>query len=364
MNFPGSRFRVKVRIMVIRRLLLLLIVLVALPQPAAARDDNPDLYLRRGVYVDGRVWLLTDDGGLFSIEERTRRRTEANLQDDVLDICRRDGHLLAVTGDRFGDGWAVRRRTAGGNWQLLGRAPRSNDTLLAMDCTAGAPLTLLTTGRLIEIGADGARIVRLPDLIYGQVNLTLLGTSEHLYVGINSGEWGGGLVRVDRTSGAISRIERTEADGDCHAGPLDTNCDPVHAIVPIPWRRDCLALAIGLVHFLSHGRIAEVCGERVEALYSRNDQTDINGDPDGEREVPTSEAFFGMVPAKGALLAAGTEGLYRIGPAGLIDTVPYPAFHSIRGVHLNFDQPDAILAVTQINRRASVSGSAPLLIPR
>jgi hypothetical protein len=333
-----------------------------MPQQAAARADDEDRYLRRGVFVDGRVWLLTDRDTLFSIDERTRRRSIADLPDDVLDICRHDGQLFAVTGERDARSWAVRRRNRGGTWAIVARA-RSGalERLLAMDCTAGVPVTLLTTGQLIELRPEGAASVTLSELTYARVGMTTLGTSAYLYVGLNSGEWGGGLRRIERATGRTVKVENET--GPCR-GLLNTNCDPVHAIITIPWRPNCLAVAVGLVHFMAHGRIVEVCGERVTSLYSRDEDDDAGGDAEDGQVVGGGEAFFGMVPTGSTLLAAGTDGLYRIGPAGLIDSAPYPSFHAVRGVYLNFDRPDAILAVTEINRRASVSGSSPLLIPR
>lgn len=115
---------------------------------------------------------------------------------------------------------------------------------------------------------------------------------------------------------------------------------------------------------MSHGRIAEICEDRVESLYSREIPLGLRGDAQEGRDDTTSAAFFGIVRAGDNLLAAGVDGLYRIGPGGLVDFARFPTFHRIRGVHLNFDEPDVILVVTQINRRASVSGGAPMLIPR
>lgn len=179
----------------------LMLALLSVPASALAQDDS-DRFLRRGAYLDGQIWLLTDRGNLFRIDERTRRRTDENLPGEVLDICRRDGELLAVTGLRDVGGWTVRRRSRGA-WRIIGRIDRSEDELGAMDCTASAPVTLLTTSRVIEIGNEGPRVVGLSSLIHARVRLTTFGTAQHLYVGLNSGEWGGGILRVDRATGQV-----------------------------------------------------------------------------------------------------------------------------------------------------------------
>lgn len=346
----------------LRSLLIGLALLVA--SSAAAAQDDEDRYLRRGVFVDGAVWLLTDAGSLFRIEERTRRRTDEVLPERVLDICRQDGEVLAVTGERYdGRSWTVRRRRRG-IWRIVGRVPRQDDLFQAIDCREGQ-ITVLTTHRLIRIGDDGPAAIPLSEQpLYARVNVAVLGTPDHLYVGLNSGEWGGGLKRIDRRSGRVVTLERNATSDRCHGGPLNTACDPVHAIAPIPWRPDCVAIAVGLVHFFSHGRLAEICGERVETFYSTEIPLDLGGDSEGVEAVTTSAAFFGLVESGRTLRAAGLDGIYRIGAEGLIDIAPYPEFREVRGVRLNFDLPDVILVVTRINRRASVRGAAPLMVPR
>jgi len=42
----------------------------------------------------------------------------------------------------------------------------------------------------------------------------------------------------------------------------------------------------------------------------------------------------------------------------------FPAFKDVGGVYVNFDNPDFVLVLTQINRRAAVSGRTPMLVGR
>jgi hypothetical protein len=345
--------------LIIRGFLALLLAALAAWPGAAMAEQWQDRQLIRGAYADGRVWLLTYSGDLFSIAEATRRRADEDLGEPVIDICRQDGEIIAVTGERSSrSGWNLHRRSHG-TWRFVGRVRQADDHLLAMDCNAGR-VTLLTIQRIIELTPQGQRRVDLHfsgDFPYPQVSLTTFGTPDFLYVGINSGEWGGGLRRIDRRSGAMVTIER----GECGDGPLSTSCDPVHAITAEPWRPGCIVLAVGLVHFDSSGRLTEVCGETVERFFSKDIPSAY---AENDEAATTSAAFFGLVPIGGTLRAVAVDGLYRIGPGGSAEFAPFPTFRTVRGVRLSFDLPDVVLVVTRVNQRASVSLGAPMLIPR
>src|SRR6185437_3906330 len=94
----------------------------------------------------------------------------------------------------------------------------------------------------------------------------IFATASDVFVGLNEGEWGGGLRRIHRQTGDVIVVQRN-ASGELCGGPLNTDCDPVNGIISDPWAEDCVVLSIGLVHFAPHGRIDEVCGDRVKRLY-------------------------------------------------------------------------------------------------
>jgi hypothetical protein len=344
----------------LNRLAGLLLALTLLGAAPAREAEESQANLIRGAFADGRLWLLTDSGSLFSIAEDSPRRIDEALPEPPLDLCRRDGELLVLTGRRAqGREWVLRRRVAG-QWQVAGRARRQRDGFTAMDCNAGR-VTLLTTRRIIEMRPGGPSSTELAgEAPVALVNTALFGTRDHLYVGINSGEWGGGLRRIDRVSGAVVTIERNVEAGAC-GRPLDTGCDPVHAIVSEPWRPGCVAIAIGLVHFFSNGRLVEICGDRVEELYAKPIQSGF----EREGQAPSATvAFFGLIRSGDSLRAVGIDGVYRIGAAGAADFAPFPHFRRVGGVDLSFDLPGIVLVVTQVNRRASVSGGAPMIVAR
>src|SRR5229473_2868079 len=133
-------------------------------------------------------------------------------------------------------------------------------------------------------------------------------SGDSVYVGFNTGEWGGGLQRVDLRTGVISDVERRDTKELC-AGPLNSACDPVTGVIPDPQNKDCILAAVGLVHMLSHGRILRVCGKDVSLVFEKSFKVDGFK---GEWEM--IEAFFGLVPAvDGGFWAITSEALYHFG---------------------------------------------------
>jgi hypothetical protein len=329
------------------------------------RDDetqSDESDVSRAVFAEGRLWLVTDDGKLASLAEKESESRREELGAPVIDICAGPSGLAAVTGTRAGPQWTLWRR-AGGTWRADRPVRRAQDSLVSLSCTRGQPV-LLTTRRLIEAGRSAARLsnpLRVP-----VVNAVVHETGDHLFVGLNLGEWGGGLVRIERRTGRSIRIERN-ATGELCDGPLNTACDPVHGIATIPWKPSCVAVAVGLIHFGAHGRIAEVCGTRVESLFAqasdrrRKDSRTLADAAEGRYG---SVAFFGLEAAGGALLAVGHDGLYRLDEAGRATHRPWPRFKEVGGLLVSFALPDAVLVLTTINRRASISGAAPILVVR
>jgi hypothetical protein len=59
-----------------------------------------------------------------------------------------------------------------------------------------------------------------------------------------------------------------------------------------------------------------------------------------------------------------SAGLYRITERAVDAAVPLPRFKQIEGVYVSFDHPNFILVLTEIDRRLSMSGAVPLLVPR
>jgi len=188
-------------------------------------------------------------------------------------------------------------------------------------------------------------------------------SSTSVFVGHNLGEWGGGLIRIDRGTGAVVRIERNDS-GDLCGGPLNSECDPVNGIAATLGNPGCVVVAIGLVHFKPHGRLVEVCGEQVRRLYFKPVGTDRNASRRKRDEPFSTIAFFGLAHSGESLVAVGIDGLYRLHPDGTVTFASLPAFRSVGDIRVSFAVRDVILVFTEVNRRRSISGAVPMLVPR
>jgi len=327
---------------------------------------NDDTMVSRAVFADGRLWLLTDDGRLTSLAEGETARRPEGPGEKLLDICSGRGGFLAVSGEwAQGSQWTLWRRRDGG-WRRDRSIPREEDALVAMSCHDDE-VVLLTTERLVEADRAGVRSVALAGGIrMPRVKAVVHETPDYLFVGLNSGEWGGGMVRIARRTGRAVTIERN-ATGELCDGPLNTGCDPVHGIATIPWKPNCVAAAVGLIHMLAHGRIVEICGTQVEQMFVQASERHRTA-PRYLAEVASgrygSVAFFGLAAVGDVVVAVGHDGLYRLDRTGGTSYRRWPRFTDVDGLLVSFELPDAVLLVTSVNGRAAVGWYAPLLVPR
>jgi hypothetical protein len=347
--------------------LLLFGLMAAVSKPASAVEaERPgqESSLTRAVFAEGRLWVLSEAGVVSSVMEGRDTRDVAPLPDKALDLCVRGGHPMVITGAEGrgsvwaqpGSVWAL-HQFGEGVWSAAATIATEGDGLLALDCTANR-VTLLTTRRLIDLDGNRQSAVTLSGKLGGGLIGATYGTPDQFFVGFNAGEWGGGLRRIDRRSGGITEVERN-ATGDLCGGPLNASCDPVNGMVADPWKSDCVLVAVGLVHMMPNGRVVEVCGDQVQELYSKP-----NRSPGGAFDPFGTVAFFGLARDGDTVQAAGTDGIYRIGPEGAAEIVPMPRFKDIAGVHVSFELPQIVLVLTTVNQHHSVSGAVPLLVPR
>jgi hypothetical protein len=180
-------------------------------------------------------------------------------------------------------------------------------------------------------------------------------------VGFNTGEWGGGLQRVDLRTGVISDVERRDTKELC-AGPLNSACDPVTGVIPDPQNKNCILAAVGLVHMLfSHGRILRVCGNDVSLVFEKSYKVDgFEG-----KKWEMSEAFFGLAPTvDGRFWGITSEALYHFEADGTKkQEYALPELKPVSGIYLSRELPGVVVVRTDANWAVSVSGYTPLLIP-
>lgn len=339
----------------------------AVPLSAAAQIEpvrpGQESFITQAVFADGRLWVLADSGKLSSIAPDENRWAPATLPESVHALCVLDGRIVAATGARKDStSWTLRSRSKS-QWTAFASVPTDGDYLLALSCAQGR-ISLLTQRRLITVTGDRQASVTLTEPMHGGVMRATYATEESLYLGIDAGEWGGGLRRIDRLTGQVRALARS-TEGDLCSGPLSTSCDPVNAIVPEPWKPDCLLVTVGLVHMFSHGRLVEVCGSQIQRLYFKPYDSGFSDGNDEKRDEPFSTvAFYGATVREGAAWIAGLDGLYRVTGPGKVTMQAYPPFRTIGGVRVSFSHPDFILVRTDVNARVSLGGGAPMIVPR
>jgi hypothetical protein len=344
--------------------------LIALGSSAPPRPPEPPLpSIVKAVSGDnGDVWLLGEDGSIFTIEERVENHSAIALPERAQDLCEGSTPVALTTSGNASTGWMV-RRWRNGKWTAFARIVPEGDEVVGLACD-GNDVALLTSKRLIQIDANGERVVKLSgDLHPALVNSTLLSTPEAIYLGQNKGEWGGGLSRIDRRNGRIAAVESNVSNTLC-GGPLNGGCDPVNGLVRDPWKPGCIIASIGLVHMAPHGRIVEVCGTNVRRLYFRVHPEAIKYEGaaaskpqgDGDDEPFSTEAFYGIVARGNDVWVAGTAGLYHFTSTSDPKISDIPPFHSIAGIRLSKAVPGLTLILTDINGKASVGGAVPLMV--
>jgi hypothetical protein len=309
--------------------------------------------ISRAIFVHSQLWMLTDAGALSSITEGEAQQNNIALPEPAFDLWVQEGEPAVLTGERDGSSWTLRRWLHGA-WEITGKIAANKNEAFVGIISDGQKVIVLTSDRLVAIEGTHQRTVALkwPNKTFAGIT-TIKAVSDSLLVGFNIGEWGGGLRRIDRETGQITIVERKDGKDFC-SGPLDTACDPVNGIAVSPWRPKCAIIAIGLVHFIAHGSLVEVCNGSIVRLYSKaygNDRIST---------VP----FFGLTEAKGSILAVGADGIYKIEPSGAAQVRPFPEFEKIGNVSVSFSDPEVVFLLTSVNQRRSVSGSTPIMIAR
>ena len=71
---------------------------------------------------------------------------------------------------------------------------------------------------------------------YGRI-AAVLAMSDRIYVGMDAGEWGGGLRVIDRKTGKITEVEGQNLTSKDFL--LSSGYDPVNALTEVPWHPGC-----------------------------------------------------------------------------------------------------------------------------
>ncbi|MHA6718559.1 hypothetical protein ACX40Y_03810 [Sphingomonas sp. RS6] len=329
----------------------------------AETDQYPMRAITRAVFADERLWMMSDDGSLLSIGPNDRSPQSAKIDGKAVEICKSNGNLTVII-QNDNEHWSASTRSSAG-WVKGAVVPIESENLVALACTEEATaIAIVTNRRLIEIDGAAVRTVKLSSELQPSFGIgTALMTPDTIWVGLNAGEWGGGLRRIKRGEGKVEAIEKNQS-GELCGGPLNANCDPVNGIVASPWRPSCVIAAVGLVHMASHGRIVEVCDKTIRRLYFKPDDPQSPYGKPQDGEPANTIAFFGLTRVGGGVWGLGIDGLYRFDGSPSPQFHPLPAFENRDGYRVSFDVPGLVLVMTDVNQRRSMSGAVPIMAVR
>lgn len=189
------------------------------------------------------------------------------------------------------------------------------------------------------------------------------------FVGINLGEWGGGLVKVDLATGRVSRPDKRGPD--LCDGPLNSDCDPITGIVPDPDAERCVLASIGLSHLLMHGRVLRVCPESISVDLTRPlerpsqvIERSIRGAATGDsNSAMNTEAFSALIETSdGSIWAISPFAAYRKEGAKW-SRHALPDLKKRGSLEVSEELPGIVLLSSSRNARNSLSGPTPMAFP-
>jgi hypothetical protein len=328
---------------------LLIAVALYLAQCGLASTPYESFVPYRAVWAHDRLWFLAGGGRLLSLREDEGAPVLEPLNDSVLELTvhERTLHAIATVGSS-GRGWSVLRRVDSG-FESVAEISIADDGLVGL-ASSPTGIVLVTTRRLLDIGGGKVQETWLSKELLACTSVaTLFVNAKYLYVGIDVGEWGGGLLRVDRATGQVDPIDREDPE-DPSCTLLNPDLYSITAIVPLPWDSDALAISSGSFE----GDVFLVRGSRVRR-FSRLRPAEQSS------ECPA----LGMASSASTLWALGLCGIHRIDPGGCATLVPPPPMRNYRGLEASFAIPGlVVIARNDPDRPSWPFGSCPLLVSR
>lgn len=330
----------------------------------------------KALCTGGRLWLLLDGGRLITIDLPMSQPGQQSFAGPVVDLDMGDDELLWMLHLKApGSCTVVARRCAKGNWSVRGEVDfMAGERIVGLQVLDGRPL-ILTTARLLRSTSAGwtSLRVKMPlgegDPLDPWLQTSLAVTSDgSLYVGLNHGEWGGGLRRVDLATGDIETIRDVpENSEDLCEGKLNPACDPVTSLAVDPANGSCLLAGVGLRHFLEEGRILRVCRESVTPYFEKAyppaaaERGSEGGTPPEERQITQMEGVFGMAAGKNGVWAVTGGGVYHIDGPGKWHRFQMPELDEYGDLQISTAIPGLVVLATDVNWANSVSGMTPLI---
>ncbi len=283
------------------RQLLQIVPIVSICSLAASAQPHPAP--TKVVGAMGTWWIIDDTGVLRTFDgHRTSTELTQRMGGRVVDATRTpSGGLVALVRDGTEEPAGLIERHVNGTWFRAATLKRAQGEMMVGVVASDSDALVVSSQAVFHVSRGrmtrrrsirGTHLSAVAQLSFAR---TTLGD---LYIGQNSGEFGGGLMRVNVATGASGAIERRDTPGLC-AGPLSSECDPVTAVIPNPTDGRCVIASVGLRHMLEHGRIVRVCGMTVTVVaelpcLGRS----LHGEP------PCSLGVFGLAADSGGFCAS------------------------------------------------------------
>jgi hypothetical protein len=255
------------------------------PTPHAAKTPEPCAGCRYDqktqiAFHAGKLWSRNEGGLVQAFDAKTGRLFHPLPGENVVDLERTLDDRLWALATREGGAvvlsWTASDAEDGGAFRVLARidtGPGEPSPPIAVASLHGRPV-VLTTRAVFVVEADGAvRRAELDKTYRGDPRrptafaVTAAGLA---YSGVNYGEFGGYLRRIDLATGWVEDFEeptRAEFDrsiGRAHSTPPFS---PVTAMIADPDRPDCVLAGIGLHHMFSRkGKLLRVCDRRIDVV--------------------------------------------------------------------------------------------------
>jgi len=308
------------------------------------RQHEQDRFIKRAIWASDRLWLLTERGTLSSAAPGETNRRIETTPGPVADICV-SGAAPVILG---ADGQLSRLEDR--SWHAMQRLDLNREAVQALSCTDRRVIAV-SRSRLFVSEGERRRAVTLSIPLTGPiVRTTPFDTGTTLLLALAKGEWGGGLERIDTSTGAVSEVPGLGG--------------PINGVGPEPGRPGCIVATVGLVHFFPSGQVVEVCGDKVQRLYYKPYTMRTSWPADPPKLPFETVPFYTLTAGTSSLWLAGGDGLYAITADRPITFQTMPPFERIDGVDISFAVPGLALVRTDVDAHVSLGGGAPLLVAR
>ena len=310
--------------------------------------------IKKVLFDSDRLWILALNGTLMRLDLKGRDAEVVAPDKLVFDIYRSSANeLYLLTGASFDSPlMRVWQKTAT-SWTAVSELRRDGrDAVLGLKEYRKALLVLTQRKIYLQDGAASWRTVPLKTALGAAYQTPFAVTDNgYIYLGLNYGEFGGGLLQVSVSTGKVRRLEKK--DKPLCAGPLNSECDPVTGVIKDPKDSSCVIASIGLRHFFEKGRLIRVCNESVSVVFSKS-YKEIAAEEKTTTSDKTfadysSEAIFDLVPGEKGYWAVTGRGVYHFAPGTEPGFHAMPKLRTLSGINLSDEIPNVIVVSTDIN---------------